>query len=197
MREKIESEHGFDDGFVNCPFCARRMPESRDDSPGCCKDCECDGFGLANESDPEPPTIADDTNKLVEKWLKSNPFPRDKNRAGFVYIVANPAWPEYVKIGMAIDTTKRLVGYNVNSPHKDFSLVYSAAVADRAYCEEQILDQMKPYRAKGEWFKISPDRAIVLVGECVERFKTVIGFGYTGPGRRWGRGGYKGVKKAA
>ena len=46
-------------------------------------------------------------------------------KAGYVYVITNAAWPEWVKVGMAIDADDRLNGYQTSSPFRDYELQYS------------------------------------------------------------------------
>jgi len=41
-------------------------------------------------------------------------------KEGYVYVITNPAWPDWVKIGMAIDAEDRLNGYQTSSPMRDY-----------------------------------------------------------------------------
>ena len=42
---------------------------------------------------------------------------------GEVYILKNPAWKNWYKIGKAIESTDRCNGYQTSSPHRDYELV--------------------------------------------------------------------------
>ena len=41
-------------------------------------------------------------------------------KRGFVYIITNPAYPGYVKIGKALDVLSRLNSYHTYSPKRDY-----------------------------------------------------------------------------
>ena len=49
----------------------------------------------------------------------------DGAQEGYVYVITNKAWPEWVKIGRAIDANDRLRSYQTNSPLRDYWIVYS------------------------------------------------------------------------
>jgi len=49
----------------------------------------------------------------------------DSVKEGEVYIIVNNAWPEWVKIGMAVDSEDRLKSYQTSSPFRDYILMYS------------------------------------------------------------------------
>ena len=40
-----------------------------------------------------------------------------------MYILKNPAWKNWYKIGKAIESTDRCNGYQTGSPHRDYELV--------------------------------------------------------------------------
>jgi hypothetical protein len=89
----------------------------------------------------------------------------ERSREGQVYIITNSAWPEWVKIGMAIDAEDRLNGYQTSSPFRNYRLMYSVSTNDRRKAEaaahkaaEKIADR------KGEWFKMSVGQA----KECIQ-----------------------------
>ena len=83
-------------------------------------------------------------------------------KAGHVYIISNPAWPEWVKVGMAIDTDDRCSSYQTSSPFRDYVVEYSFASTNRRRDESlahQKLDAICPDR-RGEWFKLPVSEAI-------------------------------------
>jgi hypothetical protein len=49
----------------------------------------------------------------------------------------NPSFRDWVKVGMAIDAEDRLNGYQTSSPFRDYSLYKSWAVADRRSAESE------------------------------------------------------------
>ena len=89
-----------------------------------------------------------------------------KVKEGYVYAMVNPAWPDWIKIGMAIDADDRLNGYQTSSPMRDYTLIYYVFSNNRSKDErkahklaEKIADR------RGEWFKISQDKAIEILKE--------------------------------
>ena len=83
-----------------------------------------------------------------------------KVKEGYVYVVTNPAWEGYVKIGSTLDLSGRLASFNVGSPHGDYELKYYSYVSDRVLEEKTIHKELNEYRASGEWFKLSLDSTI-------------------------------------
>jgi hypothetical protein len=84
---------------------------------------------------------------------------------GFVYIVENPAYAGWIKVGMTIDYEKRLYSYNVpNDPHRAYSYVRVAWTNDRRTTEKDLLERFeaKSLARKGEWFEVEKSLAISL-----------------------------------
>ena len=89
---------------------------------------------------------------------------------GQVYIITNPAWKGWIKVGMAVDANDRCNGYQTSSPMRDYKLVYSKDFKDRRtaeakahkLCAEKATDQ------NSEWFKINIKDAINLIESITE-----------------------------
>ena len=83
-------------------------------------------------------------------------------KAGYVYVITNTAWPEWVKVGMAIDADDRLNSYQTSSPFRDYELQYSV------YCKDRRKLERTAHKAVGsiasdrnnEWFKASIEDAV-------------------------------------
>ena len=92
---------------------------------------------------------------------------------GEVYIVTNPSFPEWVKVGMAVDAEDRLRGYQTSSPFRDYELFYSWSVHDRRSAESDAHSILKEWTAgkKNEWFKCSPAFARVMLDSTMEKYQ--------------------------
>ena len=85
---------------------------------------------------------------------------------GYVYAIINPAWPNWVKIGMAIDAEDRLNGYQTSSPMRDYELIHSVYFKNRSKAERNAHKLAgKIAERKGEWFNISNEQAIKVIEE--------------------------------
>jgi len=85
---------------------------------------------------------------------------------GYVYAIINPAWPDWVKIGMAVDAEDRLNGYQTSSPMRDYKLIHSVYFKNRSKAERNAHKLAeKISERKGEWFNISDKQAIKVLGE--------------------------------
>lgn len=87
------------------------------------------------------------------------------SKEGYVYIITNPAWPDWVKIGMAVDAEDRLNGYQTSSPMRDYKLEYSIKSNDRRKAEKKAhkMALKKCDDTHGEWFKMSVSDAVDLL----------------------------------
>ena len=82
-----------------------------------------------------------------------------------MYIITNSAWPEWVKIGMAVDAEDRCNGYQTSSPMRDYKLMYAVSTDDRRKAEHAAHKAAeKIAERRGEWFKMSVGQA----KECIQ-----------------------------
>jgi len=91
----------------------------------------------------------------------------DQQTTGFLYAITNPAWKEWVKIGMAVNAEDRLKSYQTSSPFRDYKLSIGMPVKDRRLAEAEAHKQAEEIATErnGEWFKMSLDSANKLVKE--------------------------------
>ncbi len=89
----------------------------------------------------------------------------ERSTEGQVYIITNSAWPEWVKIGMAVDAEDRCNGYQTSSPFRDYKVRYSVSTKDRRKAESAAHKAAsKVAERRGEWFKMSVGQA----KECIQ-----------------------------
>lgn len=94
---------------------------------------------------------------------------------GYVYAIVNDAWPEWVKIGKAVDAEDRLNGYQTSSPMRDYRLVHSVYFEDRHKAEREAHHTAETYggrQRQGEWFKITSQQAITILDNLDEQRHT-------------------------
>ncbi len=89
---------------------------------------------------------------------------------GYVYIITNPSWKGWVKIGMAIDANDRCNQYQTSSPMRDYKLEYSKQFNHRRTAEAKAheLCANKSIENNNEWFKININDAINLIESITE-----------------------------
>jgi len=82
------------------------------------------------------------------------------NPRGQVYIITNPAWSGWVKVGMAVDAQDRLKNYQTSSPLRDYCLLHVVDTHDRRKLEADVQSRLSDMcEHKNEWFRCSPEIA--------------------------------------
>ena len=84
---------------------------------------------------------------------------------GEVYIITNPAWKGWVKVGMAVDAEDRCKQYQTSSPMRDFKLEYSRSFKDRRSAETAAHRELEKIsnHFEGEWFNININKVIEVI----------------------------------
>ena len=80
---------------------------------------------------------------------------------GYVYVLTNPAWKDWIKVGMAVDAEDRCNAYQTSSPYRDYKLYYKRFFEDRKTAEKKAHDVVSKIatESNGEWFKINKNDA--------------------------------------
>jgi hypothetical protein len=90
---------------------------------------------------------------------------------GEVYIITNPAWEGWVKVGMAVDSQDRLKNYQTASPFRDYTLLYVYEVNDRRAGESAAHARLaKECDNINEWFRIPHAVANELILEVIHEY---------------------------
>lgn len=76
-----------------------------------------------------------------------------KSKAGMVYMISNPSFPSYVKIGMTVNLETRLKTYQTYDPHRQFKVEHYEFVCDRFITEKKILNSFLVNLEQGEWIQ--------------------------------------------
>ena len=89
----------------------------------------------------------------------------EKTTEGHVYIISNPCWEGWIKVGMAVDAEDRCNQYQTSSPFRDYKLCHAKYFEDRKSAEHLVHKKLKRLstKHKGEWFKVSVDEATKLI----------------------------------
>ena len=86
------------------------------------------------------------------------------NPEGQVYIITNPAWEGWVKVGMAVDAEDRLNSYQTSCPFRDYMLYYSYETKDRRKAESEAHSKLdEKFERRKEWFRCTPEEAIEVL----------------------------------
>ena len=95
-------------------------------------------------------------------------LPRYKlTKEGYVYILSNPAWKDWYKVGMAADVNDRYNSYQTTTPLRDFKLEHYIATNDRRVAERKIHSKLKKIAnsVAGEWFNVLLSEAVQVLNE--------------------------------
>ena len=89
----------------------------------------------------------------------------EKSTEGHVYIISNPCWDGWVKVGMAVDAEDRCNQYQTSSPFRDYKLCYTKYFEDRKIAEQLAHKELKKITDtyNGEWFKTSVKEAKKII----------------------------------
>lgn len=86
-------------------------------------------------------------------------------KKGYIYIITNPAWSEYVKIGRSYDTKNRLKSYQTSSPLRDYEIYYEVYTENLTHIENIFSEKFG--KLNGEWYKIDKDEAKSIIEKNV------------------------------
>jgi len=86
-------------------------------------------------------------------------------KEGYVYILVNPHFENWVKIGMAEDVDKRLSQFNTAYPERDGQMVYSVKVSNMRKAEKKAhtIAEKLAKRTEKEWFTLTVGQAIDIL----------------------------------
>lgn len=92
-------------------------------------------------------------------------------KEGYVYVLTNPAWPDWVKVGMAIDAEDRCNSYQTSSPFRDYQLHYQVHSDDRRDLERQAHEAVSEIAESqaNEWFKIPVPLAVTCITDLLKQ----------------------------
>ena len=105
----------------------------------------------------EKTILINETKESEEKILIPG---KTRLEEGFLYIIQNPIYPGWVKIGSTIDLNRRLQSYQTCDPFQSFEIVYSEYCTNRKDVEIKVHNMLAKHRGNGEWFKIDLKKAI-------------------------------------
>ena len=84
-------------------------------------------------------------------------------KEGMVYLIANPAWPDHLKIGMTIDLESRLSSYQTYDPFKAFYIRNYEFCLDRRDAEQKLLEMFDIHLEEGEWIRHTDSLGVIKI----------------------------------
>lgn len=93
-----------------------------------------------------------------------------KTNEGDLYVIINPAYQGWCKIGKAMDADDRVKGYQTGSPFRDYEVFFKKHFKNRHTIERAAHRLMAKHatQVSGEWFQIPPQRAVMLLKNLPE-----------------------------
>ena len=109
--------------------------------------------------------IADYNTPPLEKYI---------DRRGYMYILFDENFPEYIKVGRTSDCKKRLVGYNSDKPFPTAKMLFISKMFEDVYeVERRVLaymyDNTPPTTLSKEWFEIRHKEKLIYIVEKAEQ----------------------------
>jgi hypothetical protein len=88
----------------------------------------------------------------------------ERTNEGEVYAIINPSFPEWVKVGKAVNADDRCNGYQTSSPFRDYKIIARLSTDNRHEKEAEMHKVFTHFAddRKGEWFKIDNLKAIKI-----------------------------------
>lgn len=93
-------------------------------------------------------------------------------KEGLVYLIANPAWIDHLKIGMTIDLPSRLSSYQTYDPLKQFYVKGYEFCLNRRHTEETVLTTFGVHLESGEWVRYTDSKKII---QCIRSGVYIMG----------------------
>lgn len=93
-------------------------------------------------------------------------------KSGYLYIITNPSYPLWVKVGTTWNLKDRLHVYQTCDPFRHYKLEYSLHHPQFREAEKKIKETMKPFamEIRGEWYKIDLNMAKSRLEESLESY---------------------------
>lgn len=79
---------------------------------------------------------------------------KEKIESGLIYIISNPAFPGYYKVGITRDIEKRLSAYQTCDPLRRYKVEHFVFCLNARAEEKRILDDFSVNIVQGEWVNI-------------------------------------------
>jgi len=122
----------------------------------------------------ETPDETNDFDRRLPMGLKADGetlFTRSNSPEGWLYVLTNPKWPDWKKIGITRNLSKRRKSYNTGAPVKKvfYKYEYHRFHANAKGIERKIhYEDMKDNPKRGdssEWYKLSLDEAKKIIDD--------------------------------
>lgn len=98
------------------------------------------------------------------------------DRRGFMYILFDANFPDFIKVGRTSDCKRRLIGYNSDKPFPTAKMLFiSDLFNDVNEVERRVLaymyDNTPPTTLSKEWFEVQHKEKLISIIEKAERIE--------------------------
>jgi hypothetical protein len=103
-------------------------------------------------------------NSALERERSVNTGKHVNLNAGFVYLLSNPAFPGWVKMGSTVNVNERVSSYQTSDPLRSFVIEKKWFVFNRKSVEKSLINiaSTSGYRVNNEWAQIDAASLINL-----------------------------------
>ena len=90
-------------------------------------------------------------------------------KSGYIYVITNPDFPGFVKVGIAKNIKSRLGSYQTSSPRRNYKIEHKIFHPDCRQGERLAHEKLKMFALsrRNEWFEISLHMAISIIDELL------------------------------
>jgi len=118
------------------------------------------------------------------------PNPRYTDRRGFMYVLEDKMFPEFIKVGRTTDCKKRLTGYNSDKPFPTAKMLFISEMFENVNeVERRILSYMydvsAPSTLSKEWFLASQKQKIIDIITKAETLEEISRIGSEDREQHW------------
>jgi hypothetical protein len=91
--------------------------------------------------------------------------------SGYLYIISNPSFPGWHKIGTSFDLDKRLATYQTGDPYRGYVVEYKSIIDDRFKVERELKHFIRnsTIEHSNEWVKLPLDVCRKLVAKTIKK----------------------------
>jgi hypothetical protein len=102
------------------------------------------------------------------------PLEKYTDRRGYMYILFDNNFPDFIKVGRTADCKRRLIGYNSDKPFPTAKMLYISKMFEDVHeTERRILTYMydctAPTTLSKEWFMIEHKQKLIDIIEKAEK----------------------------
>jgi hypothetical protein len=123
----------------------------------------------------EVPNTEDLTEFNINNFV-TPPLEKYTDRRGFMYILYDSNFPEYIKVGRTANCKNRLLGYNSDKPFPTAKMMFISEMFEDVHeIERRILaymyDNTPPTTLSKEWFEIQYKEKIISIVTKAEKLE--------------------------